>query len=159
GVAATAPYLDKAFHIDDVLYLRVADQIRRTPLDPYSGFVLWDATDGQPSSLFMTDFNPPVWKYILAGVMTAWPRPARELAAPLHLASALATLVAAFGVYQLSRRFSLYPLWCTAMIVLAPFYLPGQNVMLEPSLLAWSCWTVEFQCRAWDRKGFSFWPL
>jgi hypothetical protein len=31
--------------------------------------------------------------------------------------------------------------------------------MLEPSLLCWSVWAVECQCRAWDRPGRSLWPL
>ena len=52
ALATSLPYIDKPFHIDDVLYLRVADQILRTPLDPYQGVVLWDAKDGQELKRF-----------------------------------------------------------------------------------------------------------
>ena len=149
---ATLPYLNKAFHVDDVLYLRVADQILHTPLDPYHGLVLWDAPDGQPASLFQTDFNPPLWKYLLAGTIRLFGRSEWTL----HLLESAFVWLAGLGVFRLSRRFSAFPVWCTAMIVLGPFFLPGQNIMLEGPLLCFSIWAIEWQCRAWQ-TGHSRW--
>ena len=142
---ATVPFLDKAYHIDDVLYLKGVDEILRGH-DAYHGVVLWDAEDGQPAPLFRTDFNPPLWKYVLAAtIRLAGGREEWKL----HLAESAFVWLAGFGVYRLSRRFSSYPVWCTALIIAGPFFLPGQNVMLEGPMLCFAAWSLEFECRAW----------
>lgn len=147
ALLATLPFLNKAFHIDDVLYLRVADQILRTPLDPYQGLVLWDAPDGQPASLFMTDYNPPLWKYILAATIHLVGREEWKL----HLVESAFVLLAAAGIYRLGRRLDVSPAWLVAMILLAPFFLPGQNIMLEGPMLAGAAWSVELALAGMER--------
>lgn len=144
---ATVPFLNKAIHIDDVLYLRVAEQIRRTPWDPLRGAVLWDAEDGLPASLFDTNYNPPLWNYVLAGALGTFAQDRAEW--KLHLVESLAVWLAGFAVFQLSRRFSRHPVWCTGLIFWGPFFLPGQNLMLEAPMLALWCWSLEFAVRAW----------
>lgn len=145
----TAPFLNKAFHIDDVLYLRVADQVLRSPLRPYDGMVLWDAPDGQPGKLFETDFNPPLWKYVLALTIKVAGREEWKL----HLAEAVAIALAAVGIYRVSRRFGSRPLWCAVLIVAAPFFMPGTNLMLEGPMLCCCVWALEFQFVAWERNS------
>ena len=41
AVAALAPFLNKAFHIDDPLFLWMAQQISQHPADPYGFSVNW----------------------------------------------------------------------------------------------------------------------
>src|SRR2546422_5508119 len=41
--AALAPFLNKAFHIDDPLFLWMAQQIAKHPLDPYGFDVNWSS--------------------------------------------------------------------------------------------------------------------
>lgn len=149
ALAATLPTLHKAFHIDDVLYLRVAQQILLTPADPYQGQVLWDAPDGQPSPLFSTDFNPPLWKYVLAGAIAWLGREEWKL----HLVHAAFVWAAALGLYSWSRRLTARPVWCVAMILLGPFFLPGQNLMLEGPLLCFVAWALHFQERGGERAS------
>ena len=150
-LAATLPFLNKAFHIDDVLYLRVADQILKTPWDPYGYMVnetlLWDAKDGQPATLFDTDYNPPLWKYALAGMIAAVGKEEWKL----HLLSMVVVGLAAWGLYLISARLTGRPIWCVVMVILSPFFLPGQNLMLEVPVLACVVWGSYFQWRAWDR--------
>lgn len=145
ALVATLPFLNKAFHIDDVLYLRVADQIRRSPGNPYDGMVLWDAPDGQPGKLFETDFNPPLWKYILAATISLAGREEWNL----HAVEAAFIALAGLGVYRVSQRFSDSPAWCTVLILWAPFFLPGTNIMLEGPLLCFCVWAIEFGFRSW----------
>lgn len=155
---ATVPWLEKAFHIDDVLYLMVADQILKTPSMPYGDIVetrvLWDAEDGQPASLFKTDFNPPLWKYVLAAAIDAF----GHVEWKLHLVSAGTVFLAAWGIYFVSRRWTERPLWCVAMVLLGPFFLPAQNLMIEPPLLCLTSWATYFMARSWerDRTGPAF---
>lgn len=154
-LAATLPFINKAFHIDDVLYLRVAEQILRTPWDPYGRtvdeYILWDAKDGQPATLFDTDFNPPLWKYVLAAAIATLGREEWKL----HLVSMAFVAMSAWGLYLLSHRLTGRPIWCVVMIILSPFFLPGQNLMLEVPVLAFISWGSYFQWRSWD-KGTAF---
>jgi hypothetical protein len=152
AAAVCLGYLDKPFHIDDILYLRVADQILRTPADPYAGIVIWDAKSGQPASLFLTDHNPPLWKYCQAGVIAAFAKPNErgESETILHLLQMAVVIGAGLGLFQLGRRLTPYPLWATLVILTAPFFLPGLNIMLEAPALCFSIWAIEFQFRAWN---------
>jgi hypothetical protein len=143
ALAATLPFLNKAFHVDDVLYLFGAAQVLRGH-DAYHGVVLWDAKDGQPAAMFDTDFNPPLWKYVLAAAIHLFGHAEWKL----HLVTSVFVVAAAYGVFQVSRRWSRHPIWCTAMIVLGPFFLPAQNIMLEGPVLCLAIWAVECQLRA-----------
>lgn len=150
ALLATVPFLDKAFHIDDVLYLLGADQIRQSPWAPYGDkdetLVLWDALDGGPASLYQTDFNPPLWKYVLAGAIGIVGHDERKL----HALSAVVTLLGAIGLYLIANRWTNRPVWCVAMILLSPFFLPGQNLMLEVPVLCLAAWGTFFHQRAWE---------
>src|SRR5690606_29699706 len=116
-------------------YLRVAERILSTPLDPYGGTIVWDSAGSPPRSVFREGHSPPLWCYLLAGTIR-WLAPLRE-EWKLHLLQSVFAWWATFGVYQIGRRFTRRPLWCTATIMLGPFVLPGQNLMLECSLLCW----------------------
>jgi 4-amino-4-deoxy-L-arabinose transferase-like glycosyltransferase len=155
AAAATLPWLDKAFHIDDVLYLMVAEQIRSDPMLPYGdkdrAMVLWDSEDGNPGSLFHTDYNPPLWKYLLAGAIEVLGKEEWKL----HLVSTAAVVLAAWPLYLIGRRWTSRPLWCVAMILWSPFFLPGQNVMIEPFLLCLTTWATYFMIRSWEDWGGS----
>lgn len=150
ALAATIPFLNKAYHIDDVLYFSVAQQIIQTPLSPYGdrekSMVMWDAEDGRPASLFDTDYNPPLWKYVLAATIKWWGQEEWKT----HLVVSIVVVVAAIGLYLVSRLITGWPLWCVAMIVLAPYYMPGQNCMLEPLVLCLTAWATYFQFRSWE---------
>ncbi len=65
----TLPFLSKAIHLDDALYLRVAENILQNPLDPYAGTMHWDDPNNLAKPLVEIDFNPPLWKYLLAGTI------------------------------------------------------------------------------------------
>ena len=43
-IAALAPFINKAFHIDEPLFIWMAHQISRHPQDPYGFSVNWYST-------------------------------------------------------------------------------------------------------------------
>ncbi len=138
GLLASLPFWAKPFHIDDILYLRVAQQITKTPFSPYEGMVLWDAKDGQPAKLFTIDFNPPLEVHCrgwIARGRTIRDWPAYDLCL-LHRVGHTGTL--SLGEPIMSAR-----LWVTAISILGPVYIVGQNLMLEPALLCFSVWGAE----------------
>jgi hypothetical protein len=136
----TLPFLAKPFHIDDIFYLRVAENILKTPLDPLSGTgTLMDedyqafAKAGITPTFFEGLIHPPLLPYLLAAA--AWLSGGfREWA--LHLAYLGFTLTACFFVFRLARRFSPFPLASTLFVLASPaFALPAQSLMTDmPSL-------------------------
>src|SRR5216110_1486013 len=68
-VAALAPFLNKAFHIDDPLFLWMAQQIVKDPLDPYGFTVNWSSFT-QPMSMVMQ--NPPLCSYYIAAIASVF---------------------------------------------------------------------------------------
>src|SRR5271156_6974664 len=44
-LACLLPFIDKAFHIDDTLFVMAAKQIAKHPLNPYGFLLVWVATD------------------------------------------------------------------------------------------------------------------
>jgi hypothetical protein len=146
-LAATLPFLGKAFHIDDVLYLAVAHQILRAPSDPYGATIRW-RFDAE-SSLFDEDFNPPLFNYLMAGVI--WLAGDSEHA--LHVLESCFVAGAALALILLSGRFTHQALGATSLVLLSPAMLPGQNVMLEGPVMAfwlWAVWTHLRACETGD---------
>jgi 4-amino-4-deoxy-L-arabinose transferase-like glycosyltransferase len=145
-LVAVLPFLGKAFHIDDVLYLAVARQILREPLDPYGAQITWEK---EPESLFDADFNPPLWNYLMAAVMAV----AGESEIALHLLEGVFVAGAAVAMYGLSRRYVRWPLAATSLLVLSPAMLPGLNVMLEAPTMAFWLGAAWCHLRAVEQKA------
>ena len=167
---ATAPFLGKAFHVDDPLYLAVARQILAKPWDPFGARILWERAE---EPLFDADFNPPLWSYVLAGVLsvtgepevTVVPagtdehgtqhfravQPSRMPEVATHLAESFFVAAAIVALFLLSKRWVRWPLTATALVALSPAMLPGQNVMLEGPVMAFWLWSVWCHQRGIER--------
>src|SRR5882724_2177256 len=101
--ACLLPFVGKAFHIDDTLFLRVAEQIQKHPADFYGFRMNWYGV----SRPMVENFdNPPLACYYLAlaGWLGGWSEPV------LHLAFLLPALAAAWGIFSLARFHTERPL-------------------------------------------------
>src|SRR5438128_8624280 len=98
AAAALAPFLNKAFHIDDPLFLWMAQQIAKHPLDPYGFDVNWSSFT-QPMSMVMQ--NPPLCSYYIAaiGAIFGW----SEIS--LHAAFLFWATMSILGTFALAQRF------------------------------------------------------
>ena len=74
-IAVLTPFLNKAFHIDDPLFLWMAQQISMHPGDPYGFAVNWYVSN-QP--MFSIMQNPPLNSYYMALMASflGWSEPA-----------------------------------------------------------------------------------
>ncbi len=129
-LACLVPFCEKAFHVDDTLFVWAAQQIVKHPLDPYGFNVVW-YTNTEPMSDVTK--NPPLASYYSAaiGALAGW----SELA--LHLAFVPFALVVILGTYYLAGRFTSNPMLAAAATLLTPaFLVSSTSVMCDTMMLA-----------------------
>jgi 4-amino-4-deoxy-L-arabinose transferase-like glycosyltransferase len=132
------PFTDKAFFVDDTLFLRAARQIQTDPGNFYGFQINWFGTSQPMTDVF---FNPPLTSFYIALVaaLAGWGERA------LHLAFLLIAFAAVWGTYGLARMFCNRPGIAAAATVLTPvFLLCATSVMSDMLLLALWVWSLFF---------------
>jgi hypothetical protein len=125
------PFLNQAFHIDDRIYLEIADNILLRPLRPYDYPPVFE---GLVSPDAASHSHLPLTSYYLA--------PLRLVAGPdrewvYHLAFLVFPLLAAVGMYDLARRFVTHRAAAAALLVSSPSVVVlGHTLMPDVPLLA-----------------------
>ena len=145
-VVALAPFAAKAFHIDDPLFIWMAQQISLHPQDPYGFSVNWYSTV-QP--IFLVMQNPPLSAYYaaLVGRFFGWSEPA------MHIGFLLPAIAAIVGTFFLARRLSDSPLLAALLTLFTPVFLvSATTVMSDVWLLALWVWSIECWLGALERK-------
>ena len=142
-----APFLDKAIHIDDPLFVWTAQHILKHPIDFYGFNVNWTGI-----TVPMSDEtrNPPGQSYLLAGVaaLFGW----KEVV--LHGAMMLVTFAAAAGIFQLAKIWCERPLLATLIAISTPVFLvSATTLMCDVPMLAIWVWAVVFWERALKDDG------
>ena len=114
-IAALIPFLNKAFHIDDPLFLWIAQQISTQPEDPYGFAVNWYQSS-QP--MFSIMQNPPLSSYYmaLAASLLGW----SELA--MHGAFLIPAIAAVLGTFFVARRLCNSPLLAALLLLFTPVF-------------------------------------
>src|ERR1035438_8903504 len=146
------PFLNKAVHIDDSLFVWTAEQILKHPGDFYGFDVNWYGTTDPMASV---NCKPPTTSYFLAGVMAVFGE--REMA--LHAAMLLVAFTAAAGIFQLAKIWCARPLLATFIALSTPVFLVSATTLMcdVPMLAVW-IWAVVFWERAL-KNGNAFYFL
>jgi 4-amino-4-deoxy-L-arabinose transferase-like glycosyltransferase len=137
-LACLVPFLGKAFHMDDPLFIWAARHIRSHPFDFYSFSVDWGFHE-TPMPLVMQ--NPPMAAYYLAltGAALGWSERA------LHFGFLAPALALVLGTYCMARRFCAHPLAAALATVATPvFLLSSTSVMCDTMMAALWVWAVFF---------------
>lgn len=143
-VLLLAPFLGKAVHIDDYLFIRAAQQILAHPLDPFGTAVNWY---GVTMPLEDVTQNPPAVGYYLAVVagVFGWSE------GVLHAAFLLPAVAAVLGSYVLARRFCGHPAAAAVIVLVSPvFWLSATTLMSDIPMLALWVWALECWLRGLD---------
>jgi 4-amino-4-deoxy-L-arabinose transferase-like glycosyltransferase len=147
-IAALAPFLNKAFHIDDPLFLWMAQQVSQHPADPYGFSVNWYVT---AMPVFSVMQNPPLNAYYmaLAASFLGW----SELA--MHGAFLIPAVLAVLGTFLLAQRLSGSPLLPALLMLFTPVFLvSATTVMCDVWLLALWVWSVNYWLRGLERPSY-----
>lgn len=145
-IAALAPFLNKAFYVDDPLFIWIAQQIVKHPLDPYGFNVNWSSFT-QSMSVVMQ--NPPLCSYYLAASATlfGW----SELS--LHLAFLVWAVLAILGTFAVARRFCREPFLAALLTLFTPVFLvSATSLMCDVMLLALWIWATELWLAGLERQ-------
>jgi 4-amino-4-deoxy-L-arabinose transferase-like glycosyltransferase len=130
------PFINKAFHIDDPLFLWNARQIQAHPGDFYGFSVNWY---GREMPMHQVTKNPPLASYYIASVASVfgWSE------VVLHLAFLIPAIGAVLGIYFLAARFCSEPLIAAFAGMLTPVFLVSStNIMCDTMMLAFWVWAM-----------------
>ncbi len=135
-LACLAPFVNKAFHTDDPLFLWTAQHVITSPGDPYGFDVNWY---GQDEPMHTVTKNPPLTSYYLAafGAVLGFGEPV------MHIALWLPAIGAVLGTYQLARRLCPRPMVAALLMLFSPVYLmSATTVMSDVLMLCAYVWSV-----------------
>jgi 4-amino-4-deoxy-L-arabinose transferase-like glycosyltransferase len=150
-IAALAPFLNKAFHIDDPLFLWMAQQVAQHSADPYGFSVNWYVST---KPMFSVMQNPPLNAYYMA--LTASFLGWSELA--MHGAFLVPAVAAVLGTFLLAQRLSGSPFLAALLMLFTPVFLvSATTVMCDVWLLALWVWSVNYWLRGLERP--TYWLL
>jgi 4-amino-4-deoxy-L-arabinose transferase-like glycosyltransferase len=141
AILCLVPFVDKAVHLDDPVFIWSAKHIQSKPLDFYGFKANWYGTE-----LWMWEMhhNPPGACYYmaLAGFLLGW----GEMT--LHAAFLVPAVAAALGTYYLARVLHLQPKWAAlaavAAVLTPGFVVSGSTLMCDMMVLALWVWAIAF---------------
>jgi tetratricopeptide (TPR) repeat protein len=140
-VMCLGPFLNKAIHTDDALFVWTGQWIQKHPADFFGGEVNWWMS---ALPMWCANYNPPLMSYFLAGVASlfGW----NEIA--LHLACLGVAFLAATGIYSLAQRWCERPLLATLVAIFTPaFLVSSSTLMCDVAMLGFWIWALVL----WER--------
>ena len=130
-LAGVLPFADRAFCLDEHIFLRLARSAQSNWLFPADTPVLFFGTRHADSA---SHTHPPVGEYFLAGI--DWLMPEFN-EAPYRILFAVFPIMAALAFYSVARRFARAPLMLTLLLIASPaFFVMSHTVMMDVPMLA-----------------------
>lgn len=144
-------FMNKAFNIDDPVFIWPAQHILESPLDPMGLVVNWFGT-AEP--MYEFHHNPWLVNYYLAlfGAVFGF----GEVA--MHGAMLLVSLAFTLGVYQFSLPLTRWPTTAVFLVWTTPVVLvSAHTVMSDMPMLAAYVWALCFWQRGMEGKNWNLW--
>lgn len=141
-IVCLVPFINKAFHIDDTVYLVVGKQIQAHPLDFYGFQMNWHKTQ---LPMFVNNKNPPLVSYFiaLAAAIVGWSEPA------LHAVFLLPAIGMIWGTYLLARSCCQQPVSAALVTLTSPVVIvSATSVMSDTLMLCFFVWAVVLWIKA-----------
>ena len=150
-VVCLGPFINKAIHTDDALYVWTGQWIQKHPTD-FFGFNVNEWFSAIP--MWKANWNPPLMSYYLAGVaaLFGW----SEIV--LHLAGLAVAFAAAAGIYSLAKMWCGRPLLATVVAISTPaFLVSSTTLMCDVLMLTFWIWALVFWERALAGEPSRWW--
>lgn len=140
-LACLLPFADKAFHIDDPLFVWAGRQMQTRWWDPYGFDVNWY---GWAMPMHEVTKNPPLACACIALIISMFGE--NELA--LHIGFFLQAIAVVLGTYALARRLCDHPVYAALAALFTPvFMVSSTTLMCDVLMVALWIWAVVFWMR------------
>jgi 4-amino-4-deoxy-L-arabinose transferase-like glycosyltransferase len=149
-IASLLPFSNKAFHMDDPLFLWTGRHIVEHPLDPYGFQVNWYRTS---SPMWKETKNPPLGCYFVAAAaqFVGWSERG------LHLVFVIPALAVILGTYRLALRFTRFAWLAAVAVLLTPgFLVSASSIMCDVAMLAFWIWGTILWLEGFDSKRTTY---
>lgn len=145
-LACLLPFADKAFHIDDPLFVWAGRHMQTHWSDPYRFEVNWY---GSTMPMHEVTKNPPLACAYVALIISIFGE--NEFA--LHLGFFLQAIAAVLGTYELARRLCGSPFMAALAALFTPvFIVSSTTVMCDVLMVALWIWAVVLWMRGLENK-------
>lgn len=140
------PFINKPFHLDDTLFIRLTENILEEPLAPYQFEYNWFLT---PMPFWKVTQNPPLNSYILA--IPALVFGISEIV--FHLVGIGFAVGCAYLMFRISARYTTHPEVPALLTIVSPgFLVSATNVMADVPLLFFWLLSVDMTMSAVEEK-------
>jgi 4-amino-4-deoxy-L-arabinose transferase-like glycosyltransferase len=147
------PFIDKALHVDDPLFIWAGQQMQTRWWDPYGFDVNWY---GWSLPMFEVTKNPPLASAYIALVISVF----GESEVWLHVAFLAPAIAAVLGTYALAQRTCAFPFRAALALLATPvFLISSTTLMCDVLMLAFWIWAVVFWIRGLDTQRASLLAL
>ncbi|MCE9624800.1 MAG: glycosyltransferase family 39 protein, partial [Deltaproteobacteria bacterium] len=150
-MAFTLPFLNHAYHIDETLFLRISEQIKKHPLNPYGFPYNWNI-DYEPMHKIAA--FPPLFSYYLAAF--DWNR----VFTPewlTHLSIIPFAWMSALSSYFLAMQFGFskkLSLFAACALVVSPVFVLSSNLaMPDIAATGLATWAIALSIRGWKNSS------
>lgn len=126
-VGLCVPFSDRAYDIDDPIFVGMARQIAKDPLRPLDFEIRWDGRWANAGS----SANPPLAAYAWALSSAVFGESERTL----HLTLVPFGLLAIWATGLLARRFGVSPFWARMLVATAPALIVTSNTVMPDVVL------------------------
>ncbi len=138
------PFIDKALHIDDPLFVWAGRQMQTRWWDPYGFDVNWY---GWAMPMHEVTKNPPLASGYMALIISIL----GESEIWLHAAFSLVAIAAVLGTHALAQRLCGFPFQAALALLCAPvFMVSSTTLMCDVMMVAFWVWAVVFWLRGLD---------
>ena len=152
-VISLAPFANKAFHVDDTLFIYSARHITHDPFRPYDFTVNWT---GFKEPAWSANRNPPVSSYILSVLIKIF----SEREAPLHICYIIFPVICMAALYYLSGSFiKNKALACLFLFISPGFFVSSTNLMSDIPQLAFYLAALAFYIFGFEKNKRIFFVL
>ncbi|GEM_PF-5729046 len=146
----TLPFLNHAYHIDEPLFLRIAEQIKEHFLDPYGFNYVWHI---ELEPVHQIAGFPPLFAYYLALIGWNFVYPPEWL---IHLSLIPFSILGVISFYFLARQFdfsALNSFIAAALFALCPAYAVSANMaMPDVAMTSFSLSALVLAIRGWRKS-------
>lgn len=134
--AILLPFSDKAFHMDDPMYIWAAKHIVSDPVNFYGFNVNWFGIE-TPMPYAMK--NPPLVSYYIAFAASIFGFGEKAI----HTAMIIPAIAAGVGTFILAKRLCAMPFTAALICIVTPvFVISSSTVMCDTLMLALWIWAV-----------------